>query len=185
VPRRSRSRARDRSAWSPCSRCPRSRRIEDHGLDRLGAPLDELADPYAQVVSVAVPQRRVDEVDENARHPARLAARRRAGPSGRCPARGRGPHPGAVPIACPVGQREDQGSQHPLLDADERHTNRVIVASANSRRSKRKMARSSPTRNSLAAMNTSVRPALLQGCPPTLRRTPAPQRVQRVLRRCW
>jgi len=118
-------------------------RIEDHGLDRLGAPLDELADPYAQVVSVAVPQRRVDEVDENARHLL-----------GRLPdvERDQWSVPGSRPRTASWGRADRlvrsaseriRAASTPCSMPTSATTNRVIVASANSRRSKRKMARSS------------------------------------------
>ena len=98
------------------------------------------------------------------RGPARSGGRCRPGSSGRCPVRARGWRRGAGPSA--GSGRPARGSwprRRPARCRRGPRPARVAAASANSMRSKRKMARSSPTRNSLVAMNTRVAPRVACG----------------------
>ena len=69
--------------------------IEDHCVHGGGRSTDELAGPVTEVVGVAVPQRRVHEVDDDPGYLLGRVADVDRDPNGRCRAHARGPCPGA------------------------------------------------------------------------------------------
>ena len=83
--------------------------------------VDEVADPQSEIVGVAVPQRGVDQVDEDPGHllgrPADVVGDPVVG--ARFAAEHGVERPGRAPG--PVGQRQEYGHGHALLDADQGH----------------------------------------------------------------
>ncbi len=146
----------------PCSRCRRCRSASSTKVF-TGVGEWSTSSPHLlrHVVGVAVPERCVDAGTRAPPGPVRWAARCRVGSSGRCRARGPGPRRGAG--RCGASGRTATAASPPRPRPRCRTgppRSRVTTASPNSRRSKWRIARSSPTRNSRVATYTRMAPSV-------------------------